>query len=149
MQVGSKWKPLHNVHSVATLYGYFKQLAHRSRKIEQELARIDWVKTVGQLDAWIELIDRADESATLFRYPTTRHTRQDRSKSSWVAIAPTVAISDAILKRSGGIFNLSARGPKASYRYVRAPQRRLSTAIRRTAMTLSATHDHLRLFLSK
>lgn len=147
LQVGSKWKPLHKEHSVANLYSYFKQLAQRSRKMNKALRDCGWDEGTQNLDLWIGLIDKADDTATLFRYPTTRHSKHDRAKSSWAFIAPTVAISDAILKGRGGIFNLSHR-PKQSYRYVRTPQRRLSVAIKRTADVLSATHDCLRRSLS-
>jgi hypothetical protein len=148
LQVGSKWNPLHKEHSLANLYMYAKQLIARSRKARKMLGECDWDEMTPKLDVWIRLIDKADISATLFRYPTTGHSKKDRSKSSWAFIAPTVAISDAVLKGRGGIYNLSPR-PKQSYRYVRTPQRRLSVAIRRSANLLSTAHDCLRRSLSK
>lgn len=146
---GAGWKPLHRVYNVAALYAYVKRVIRRSRKAQAALALQGWAEDLTRLDAWVKVIEGSDDSSALFRYPTTKNLRQDRLKSSWQPVNPAKALHDAILRRRVGPMSLSPRGPMKSYRFVRAPQRRLSIALRRAADTLCATHDRLRLGLDR
>ncbi len=81
--VDAKWKPIHQVHSIALLYGYFKSILVNHKPEFDSISRTNWTDIPVDLDEWISAIDGADSTGTFFRYPFTRDLGSDEGKSSF------------------------------------------------------------------
>jgi len=146
-----KWKPIHNVHSLATLWAYFLELTHNHKNELEKRCRTDWQEIPDGLDSAINEIEQADASSTLFRYPDERRPDADKAKSSWKPKTPEEMFSHAA---SGGkpvkafLVLRSDDSISQSFQYDDAPLAELSKLLAETASILSGAHTGLRVELA-
>ncbi len=87
VKVGDKWKPIHAVHSILTLYDHLCVLLIVAEKALQEIARSEFAFPREMRD-WIRTVDESDAGSTYFRYPTTREGGIDAAKSAMKQVEP-------------------------------------------------------------
>lgn len=85
-----KSRPLHRIHSIASLYAGVKQLAREHAAGFAEIGASDWPAAfTADLDGWIATIDELDPGSTFFRYPRTKSPEFDATKSGFQEIDVT------------------------------------------------------------
>ncbi|MCX2814578.1 MULTISPECIES: hypothetical protein [unclassified Pseudomonas] len=81
VMVGTKRKPLYNVHGLGPLYAELRALLDQEAETLAKVSRTDWVLPP-ELDGWIAAIEATDSSSTFFRYPITKDADLDVKKST-------------------------------------------------------------------
>jgi len=146
-----KWLPIYRVHSVGTLYAYFKSLVMDNKEAIDKVAQTDWSAVPPELDEAIAVIDKADSGSTYFRYPITQDPSADQEKSSWKDVPHTEVFRSMkpgakpvkaflVLDEDDQIVN--------SYQYDHEPLRHLREALRKATELLSGAHTGLRMELA-
>lgn len=146
-----KWLPIDRVHSVGTLYAYFKSLVVDNKEAIDRIARTNWSAVPPELDEAIAVIDKADSASTYFRYPIPQDPVADHNKSSWKDAPPTKILHSTkpgakpvraflVVDEDEQIVN--------SYQYDDEPLRHLREALRKATELLSGAHTGLRVELA-
>lgn len=78
--VNGKWKAIYTVHGLQDLYSYFRSLFASHASYLSQHTRTNWTFPP-ELDKWIAEIEATDSTSTFFRYPITKHRKEDRNKS--------------------------------------------------------------------
>jgi hypothetical protein len=80
--VGGTWRPIYSIHSIGTLYSYWKSLIDPRLQELKEMCKFkpDWA-VQADADTWIKIIDDTDPNSTYFRYPSTKNPAEDQEKS--------------------------------------------------------------------
>ena len=89
VKVGDKWKPIHAVHSILTLYEHLCVLLIIVETEVKQIARID-LTLPKEMGGWIRTVEDSDAGSTYFRYPTTREAGVDAAKSAMKQVEPEV-----------------------------------------------------------
>ncbi len=86
--VGTEWVPFFRVHSIATLYGYWKSLVlqHGDALVALTKYKPDMTLPTG-LDEAIALIEKTDPQGTYYRYPANRDPNEDKLKSPFKEVS--------------------------------------------------------------
>jgi hypothetical protein len=83
IRIGGKDRPLFNTHGIADLYGYVAGLFRRYQRDLDATTTTDWESAfTPEIEEFIRVIDSADISSTLFRYPVSGNDSLDAEKSS-------------------------------------------------------------------
>jgi hypothetical protein len=93
--VDGKPKRIFQVHSIRHLYRQFRNILNDNASQIVAIAKTDWTAVPEELDASVDLINDADESSTMFRYPITLDPENDAKKSSFKRIYPEDAVAAA------------------------------------------------------
>lgn len=78
--VRGKWKAMYTVHGLQDLYSYFRSLFANHASYLAQHTRTNWSFSP-ELDRWIAEIEATDSTSTFFRYPVTKHRKEDTNKS--------------------------------------------------------------------
>ena len=150
--VDGKWKPIHHVHSVGTLWAHVRDLFRTHAAELDAKCQTDWQATPDGLDAAIAAIETADASSTFFRYPNSCNLDAEAAKSSWKPRQPEDMIAQ---HESNGkpikafiIYQPDGETIARSYQYDDAPLAELTRMLTETAKILSAAHTGLRVELA-
>ncbi len=93
IDVNGKQLRIFQVHSIRHLYRQFcANLSINASQIKA-IARTDWNAIPEKLDGLVDVIDDADESSCMFRYPISLNPETDAKKSSYKRISPEDAIA--------------------------------------------------------
>jgi hypothetical protein len=149
--VEGAWRPLHRVHSVATLWAHVRELLRDNAGELAARCRTDWQATPEGLEDAIRAIEEADGSSTFFRYPDRRRASADADKSDWKPRAPEDIVRQIQGDGKPVKVLLMLDGDDAvthAFQYDDAPLAELSRVLAETASTLSAAHTGLRVELA-
>jgi hypothetical protein len=149
--VQGKWKPLHRVHSVATLWQRVGELFRAHASVLKARCRTDWQATPEGLDASIASIEKADASSTFFRYPDSRSPEAEGGKSSWKPKRPEDILGQ-MQSHGRPVMALLVVQPDGetigeAFQFDDAPLAELSRVLADTAKILSGAHTGLRVEL--
>jgi hypothetical protein len=103
ISVDGKSKTIFQVHSIRHLYREFRSLITNKASQIKIAAKTDWTNVPQQLDGLIDLINGADDSSTMFRYPMTLDPLTDAKKSSFKRIQVEDAIAEAHHRSENGM----------------------------------------------
>jgi hypothetical protein len=103
IQIDGKEKRIFQVHSILHLYRQFRTILNDNAAQINAAARTDWTAVPEELDGLIDLINDADKSSTMFRYPLTLDPLNDARKSAFKHIKPEEAIAEAHSRSSKGL----------------------------------------------
>lgn len=95
IDVDGKSKRIFRVHSIRHLYRQFRNILEDNASSIASVSKIDWTAVPKELDEIIDLINDADESSTMFRYPITLDPLNDAKKSSFKRIRPEDVAAEA------------------------------------------------------
>jgi hypothetical protein len=84
--IGQTLKPIYNVHGLRALFDEMKRIFISHRDVIGSFAKTDWSKIPDELGGWIETIDDADPTSTVFRYPVSKSPEIDEKKSSFKSV---------------------------------------------------------------
>ncbi len=100
--VDGKSKRIFQVHSIRHLYQQFRMLLTDNAAQITSAAKTDWTAVPRELDELVDLINDADESSTMFRYPMTLDPLNDAKKSSFKRIQVEDAFAEAHHRSENG-----------------------------------------------
>ncbi len=89
VKVGEKWRPIHAVHGIHTLYEHLCVLLAMLNEGLGKLMSTP-IDFPSQMNDWIKTVDQSDAGSTYFRYPVTREASGDGVKSSMKPVDPQV-----------------------------------------------------------
>lgn len=89
VKVGDKWKPIHAVHSILTLYEHLCVLLIVVEKALHQIAKTEFAFPK-EMRGWIRIVEDSDAGSTYFRYPTTREAGIDAAKSAMKQVEPEI-----------------------------------------------------------
>jgi len=146
-----RWHLIRGVHSVGTLYAYFKSLVIDNKETIEKVAQTNWSAAHPELDEAIAVIDKADSKSTYFRYPITREPSADQGKSSWRDVPYSKILRSTktgakpvraflVVDENEQIVN--------SYQHDYEPLRQVQEALKNAAERLSWAHIGLRMELA-
>ncbi len=95
IDVNGKQQQIFKVHSIRHLYRQFRSILTANASQIRAIAKTDWTAIPENLDDMVDIVDAADESSVMFRYPITRNPATDLKKSSFKRICPEDAIAAA------------------------------------------------------
>lgn len=95
VDVDGKSKRIFQVHSIRHLYRQFRRMLDDNSSNISSVAKTDWTAVPEELDELVDVINDADESSTMFRYPITLDPLNDAKKSSFKRIRPEDAVTEA------------------------------------------------------
>jgi hypothetical protein len=93
IDVDGKAQLIFRVHSIQHLYRQFRTLLKDNASGIAAIAKTDWTALPKELDGIVDLINDADESSTMFRYPITLDPQNDVKKSAFKRIDPQDAVA--------------------------------------------------------
>ena len=93
VDVNGKQKRIFNVHSILHLYRQFCNVLSMNATQIATIAKTDWTAIPENIDKMVNIINDADESSCMFRYPITFNPETDAKKSSFKCIHPEDAIA--------------------------------------------------------
>lgn len=103
IDIEGKSKRIFQVHSFLHLYRQFRLVLRDNAAQITAVAKTDWTAVPEELDKMIDLINDADESSTMFRYPVTLDPMNDAKKSSFKRIEPSDAVAEAHRRTENGL----------------------------------------------
>jgi hypothetical protein len=95
IDVEGKPTRIFRVHSIRHLYLQFRRTLDDHASEITAAARTDWTAVPKELDELVDLINDADESSTMFRYPITLDPQNDAKKSSFKRVRLKDAVTEA------------------------------------------------------
>lgn len=95
VDVDGKSKRIFQVHSIRHLYRQFRNMLDDNASAIASVSKTNWTAIPEELDGLVDLINAADESSTMFRYPVTLDPLNDAKKSSFKRIRPEDAVTEA------------------------------------------------------
>ena len=95
IQISGKAKRIFDVHSLSHLYRELRTILDKNAAQIKSTAKTDWTSVPVEIDGMISLINDADESSAMFRYPVTLDPANDAKKSAFKKVDPEQAISAA------------------------------------------------------
>ena len=150
--VDGKWKPLHRVHSLATLLAHYIELTRRFGGLLDARCATDWKNIPAELLLGIAEIEKADATSTYFRYPDGRSAAAEEAKSSWKPKTPEEILAQANADgkpvKAFLVYQPDGETLIGSYQYDDAPLADLIRVLADTASILSGAHTGLRVELA-
>ena len=98
IDVNGKQKQIFTVHSIRHLYRQLCSILSINASQIASISKTDWSAIQEELDRLVDIIDDADDSSCMFRYPITLNQKNDAKKSSFKRIRPEDAIALAHCK---------------------------------------------------
>lgn len=153
LPVEGKWKPLHRVHSVGTLWTRFVELVAIHAEELGERWQTNWQAIPDELPGMIKVIEKADASSTFFRYPDGRDLVAEAAKSSWKQADPEALLAQLQQPGAKPVKSLMLLQPDgetitAMFQHDSAPLAELTRILAAVADQLSNAHIGLRVELA-
>lgn len=137
------WKPLYQVHSISTLYQYWRYLFDGSNTVLTDITKLNW-SLPNEIGNWVSTIDKSDPQSTLFRYPTTKSTDSDRAKDSYKPMDIDNLIPSSGKPQTGGFLTIDEEGDMKAFNMDENAVKDVSDALQQLVELLFRWHHQLR-----
>lgn len=144
IKIKKDWQPISRVHSIGTLYAYWRPLSDACLDVLTSDTGKDW-SVPSEIGDWVTTIDKSDAGSTLFRYPMTKKVEYDRAKSPYVPIKDTELMPDETgHSASGFLFIDTGSNTRLAYRSDDSAVEDISEALKGLSDFLFRRHARMR-----